>query len=84
MERERLCTHGPERHVHYRDSEHGQHLDLAGNVTFLVGLIIYRHLPLSALWVVGLLLGVELLMNGWTLVMLGIGARRLIPPPTTV
>jgi len=29
VERERLCTHGPSGTFHYRDSEHGQHLDLA-------------------------------------------------------
>jgi uncharacterized membrane protein HdeD (DUF308 family) len=53
---------------------------LNGTVTFLVGLVIYRHLPYSALWalvVIGLLIGVEMLLNGWTWIMLSIELRRI-------
>jgi uncharacterized membrane protein HdeD (DUF308 family) len=54
---------------------------LNGAVTFLVGLIIYRHLPLDALWVVGILVGVEMLLNGWTWIMLA-AAIKAIPKET--
>jgi len=43
---------------------------LNGAITMLVGIIIYRQLPIDALWVVGLLVGVEMLFNGWTWIML--------------
>ena len=44
---------------------------------FLCGLVIYRHLPIDALWVVGLLVGLEMLFNGWTWIMLAMELRRL-------
>ena len=48
---------------------------LNGVITFLLGLIIYRHLPTSGLWVIGLLVGLEMLFNGWTWIMLGLEVR---------
>ena len=48
-----------------------------GVVTFLVGLIIYDSFPLSALWVIGLLVGIELLFNGWTWIMLSLVIRQI-------
>ncbi len=50
---------------------------LNGAVTLLAGIIIYRQLPLDALWVVGLLVGLELLFNGWTWTMLALFLRAL-------
>ena len=43
---------------------------LNGVVTLLAGMVIYRHFPQSALWVVGLLVGLEMLFSGWTWIML--------------
>jgi uncharacterized membrane protein HdeD (DUF308 family) len=48
-----------------------------GIVTLMLGLIIYRHFPESALWVIGVFVGVELLMNGLTWIMLGWEVRNL-------
>jgi uncharacterized membrane protein HdeD (DUF308 family) len=48
-----------------------------GVVTLLAGLIIYDSFPLSALWVIGLLVGIELLFNGWTWIMLSLAIKRL-------
>ncbi len=50
---------------------------LNGAVTFLVGLSIYRHLPLSLVWVVGLLVGVELLFSGLNWIMLSMEIRKI-------
>lgn len=50
---------------------------LNGTITFLCGLVIYRHLPLDALWVIGLLVGLEMLFNGWTWIMLSIELRKI-------
>jgi uncharacterized membrane protein HdeD (DUF308 family) len=47
----------------------------------LAGIVIYRHLPEDALWVVGLLVGLEMLFNGWTWIMLSLAVRK-IPIPT--
>ena len=48
---------------------------LNGGVTLLLGIIINRQLPAAALWVIGLFLGIELLFNGWTWIMLALGLR---------
>jgi len=53
---------------------------LNGVVTFLCGVVIYRHFPESALWVIGLLVALEMLFNGWAWIMLGLAIRR-IPAP---
>ena len=46
-------------------------------VTFLVGLVIYRQLPFSAVWVIGLLMGLEMLFAGWAWIMLGLAIKRI-------
>ena len=50
---------------------------LNGCVTFLLGLAIYRHLPVDAVWVIGLLVGIELLFSGWAWIMLSLEIRRI-------
>ncbi len=50
---------------------------LNGAITMLAGVIIYRHLPNDSLWVIGLLVGLEMLFNGWTWVMLSLVLRKL-------
>lgn len=50
---------------------------LNGIVTLIAGLIIYDSFPSSALWVIGLLVGLELLLNGWTWIMLSLALRNL-------
>lgn len=52
-------------------------LALAGVVTLLLGASIWKRWPWSSFWVIGLFVGVELLMRGWAMVMLGLAARRL-------
>ncbi len=50
---------------------------LNGVITLLAGVVIYRQLPLDALWVIGLLVGLEMLFNGWTWIMLAREIHRL-------
>lgn len=47
-----------------------------GVVTLVLGIMIYRQWPVSGLWVIGLFLGIEMLMNGWVLIMLSMGMKR--------
>ena len=54
---------------------------LSGVVTFLLGLSIWHQWPLSGLWVIGLFVGVEMIFNGWSLVMLGLVAKNLPTAP---
>lgn len=50
---------------------------LSGCVTFLAGLVVYRHLPLDAVWVIGLLVGLEMIFNGWTWIMLALEIKQI-------
>jgi uncharacterized membrane protein HdeD (DUF308 family) len=50
---------------------------LHGVVNLLLGIAIWRQWPLSGLWVIGLFVGIDMLFNGWSLVMLGLAAKNL-------
>jgi uncharacterized membrane protein HdeD (DUF308 family) len=50
---------------------------LNGVVTLLCGFIIYRHFPEAALWVIGVLVGIDLLFQGWTWIMLAVAVRNI-------
>jgi uncharacterized membrane protein HdeD (DUF308 family) len=50
---------------------------LNGVLTTLVGIIIYKNLPYSAYWVIGLLVGIEMLFNGLHWIMLALAVRSL-------
>ncbi len=48
-----------------------------GLVSVLLAFMIWRQFPFSGIWLVGTLLGVNLLMSGMTTVMIGSAAREL-------
>ncbi len=48
-----------------------------GTVTLLLGIVIFRHFGECALWVIGILVGVELLLNGWSWIMLSLAVRKI-------
>ncbi|MHC4217581.1 MAG: HdeD family acid-resistance protein, partial [Planctomycetota bacterium] len=48
-----------------------------GIVTLLLGVFIWRQWPLSGTWAVGTLAGVSILFGGWSMVAIGMAARRL-------
>jgi uncharacterized membrane protein HdeD (DUF308 family) len=50
---------------------------LNGVITMLAGVIVFRNLPKDAFWVIGLLVGLELLFNGWTWIMLALALRNM-------
>jgi uncharacterized membrane protein HdeD (DUF308 family) len=56
---------------------------LNGVVTLVLGIMIWRRWPLSGLWVIGLFVGIEMLLYGWSLVMLAIAAKKMPPSATT-
>ncbi len=53
---------------------------LNGVITALLGVIILRHFPETGLWLVGTLVGIELLFNGVSWVMLSLDIRSLPVP----
>jgi uncharacterized membrane protein HdeD (DUF308 family) len=50
---------------------------LNGGVSLLLGIIINRQLPEAALWVIGMFIGIEMIFNGWTWLMLAFGLRAI-------
>jgi uncharacterized membrane protein HdeD (DUF308 family) len=50
---------------------------LHGVASLVMGILIWRQWPLSGVWVIGLFVGIEMIFNGWTLVMLGLAARKM-------
>ena len=51
-------------------------LFLHGALNVLLGVIILMDWPLSGLWVIGLFIGIDMLFNGWSLIMLGLAAKN--------
>ncbi len=47
-----------------------------GIIDLLLGVIIVANWPASGLWVIGLLVSIELIMNGWYLVAVALGVRE--------
>jgi uncharacterized membrane protein HdeD (DUF308 family) len=52
---------------------------LNGIVTLALGIMIWRQWPLSGLWVIGLFIGIDLIFYGWSLLILGLTAKKLSP-----
>lgn len=46
-----------------------------GLITFLLGMMIYTDWPLSGLWVIGLFIGIDMILSGWSWIMLSLGSR---------
>lgn len=44
---------------------------LGGLVSLVLAAMLYADFPSSSEWAIGLLVGIRLLMNGWTMIMLG-------------
>jgi hypothetical protein len=48
-----------------------------GVIALLLGIMIWRQWPMSGQWAIGVLVGVHILITGWTMIVLGTGARRI-------
>lgn len=61
-----------------RGTEGSAWLLVNGIVTVLLGGLIWFHWPSSTVWAIGTLVGVNLLMTGFSRLMLGLAARKLL------
>ena len=48
-----------------------------GVVSVILGVLIYVKWPLSGAWAIGTLVGIHLIVNGWTVMGIGMAARRV-------
>lgn len=46
-----------------------------GVITFLLGMLIYSDWPVSGLWVIGMFIGIDLILSGWSWIVLSLSAR---------
>jgi uncharacterized membrane protein HdeD (DUF308 family) len=55
-------------------------LILNGVISILLGIMIWNSWPVSGLWVIGMFIGIDMIFDGWTEIMLALTARRLAAP----
>lgn len=53
-----------------------------GIISLLLGLMVWAHWPMTALWIIGLFIGINLVITGCSQLMLAMALRR--PTPRTV
>jgi uncharacterized membrane protein HdeD (DUF308 family) len=56
--------------------EHWGWVCFNGVITFILGLMIYSQWPVSGLWVIGLFVGIDLILAGWSWILLSLVARK--------
>jgi len=56
----------------------------SGLAAAAVGVLIALHLPTSATWAIGALVGVKMIFAGWSFIALAIGGRRLTAPDASL
>lgn len=57
---------------------------VSGLINLLLGILIWAQWPFSGLWVIGLFVGIEMIFNGWTWVMIALAVRGLGTKATAV
>lgn len=62
--------------ITYRHEMNWFWLFLTGVISLALGLIIYSHWPVSGLWIIGLFIGIDIFLSGWSLLLLSLAARR--------
>lgn len=48
----------------------------SGLISLLLGILIYQELPSSAAWAIGLLVGINLIFLGWSMVMMAVALKK--------
>ncbi len=48
-----------------------------GIITLILGILVWAQWPVSGLWIIGLFIGIDLIVVGWSEVMLAVAARSL-------
>lgn len=55
-----------------------------GIVSFVFGVMLWAQLPSSALWALGTLAGISIMISGWTLVMIPIALGKMLQRQSSV
>jgi uncharacterized membrane protein HdeD (DUF308 family) len=68
--------------VRVRPQEGWVWLIVAGVIAILAGVLIIAHLPSSADWAIGLLVGINIISTGWAYVFLAMAAGKTVTAKT--
>lgn len=49
----------------------------SGIISLLLGILLWSGWPATAFWVIGMFVGIELILNGWSVIMFGMAARHV-------
>jgi uncharacterized membrane protein HdeD (DUF308 family) len=49
---------------------------IGGIAAIVLGIMILNKWPESGLWVIGMFIAIELIFNGWGMIMLGLAAKK--------
>lgn len=60
-----------------RKFEHWVWVLISGILTLILGILILKQWPYSGLYIIGLFVGIDLIFNGWALIMLSFTAKRI-------
>jgi uncharacterized membrane protein HdeD (DUF308 family) len=63
-----------------RPSEGWGSVLINGIVTLLLGIMLWRQVPLSGAWAISIVFGVKMILSGWLLVYIGITAKEETKP----
>jgi len=63
--------------VRHREMDGWRLMVLSGLISIVIGVLLYASMPWSGLWVLGTLIGVELVVQGMTWMMFGMALRRM-------
>jgi len=58
--------------------QHRLWLIINGAITAILGVMIIKQWPQSGLWVIGMFIAIDMIVNGWTLVMLSLTAKQVV------
>jgi uncharacterized membrane protein HdeD (DUF308 family) len=50
---------------------------IGGIAAVVLGVMILNNWPVSGLWVIGMFVAIELILNGWAMVMTGLAAKKM-------
>lgn len=50
---------------------------VSGLISILLGILVMAKWPVSGFWVIGMFIAVEMIVNGWSYIMLGLTAKRV-------
>lgn len=60
-----------------KDTPHRGWLALNGLLTIALGALIFYQWPVSGLWVIGMMVGIDMIFTGWTWIMLAAAVKRI-------